>query len=272
MDITTLRKLQKTELDILVSIDSFCKKYNITYSLYAGTAIGAVRHHGFIPWDDDVDICMTRDQFLTFCKVWNKNPVEGYYLETVMSDPHCGTCHAKVRKNNTILLSDGEIESEGHHGIWVDIFPLDKALTSNQDATLKVARRLILLSRANVHMANDGFKKKAIRSGIRMLYPEKKRHSEIMKCIKQLSKTDSALQDGYVWKSLSATYAFKYNFPKTLPDKITMITFENKEFQIYSDYDKMLRIIYGDYMKFPPESERVCRHNPVKIKFSEVDS
>lgn len=271
MDTNTLKKLQQTELRILVTIDDFCNTHNVRYSLYAGTAIGAIRHHGFIPWDDDVDICMTREQFLRFCKEWKKNPIDGYYLETVMSDPHCGTCHAKVRKNNTILLSDGEIESEGHHGIWVDIFPLDKAKIFDQEPTIKIARRLILLSRANVHMSNDGLQKKIIRNAIRILYPEKRRNSEILKCIKQLSKTDSILKDEYVWKSLSATYAFKYNFPQALPDNTIKISFEGKEFQIYSNYDEMLKIIYGDYMKLPPESERVCRHNPVKVSFSEVD-
>lgn len=266
-----LKQLQRAELEILSVIDSFCRNHHIIYSLYAGTAIGAVRHHGFIPWDDDIDICMTRNQLLRFCKEWEENPIDGYYLETVMSDPYCGTCHAKVRKNDTVLLSEGEIESEGHHGIWVDIFPLDKANLSDPKSTIKIARKLILLSRANVHMLNDGCQKKIIRSMIRALYPEKKRHSAILKCIKQLSINDSTLTSGYVWKSLSATYAFKYSFPPYLPDKTTTIDFEDIEFQIYSDYDEMLRIIYGDYMKLPPESERVCKHNPVKVRLSEVD-
>lgn len=267
MDKKTLRKLQNTELEILVTIDRICSDYNIQYSLYAGTAIGAIRHQGFIPWDDDVDIAMTRDQFSKFCEKWKDHPAEGYYLENVIDDKHCGTCHAKVRKNDTVLLSAGEIESIGHHGIWVDIFPLDKANEKDQDETLKIAKKLILLSRANVSMTNDSFGKKLVRSGIRILYPERRRHHEIVNCVNGLERIDKTLTDDYVWKSLSATYAFKYNFPEHLVDKTVSISFENKEFQIFSDYDQMLRIIYGDYMKLPPKEEQVCRHNPVKIVF-----
>ena len=86
MDSNTLRNLQLTELEILKVVDDFCNKYDIKYSLYAGTALGAVRHKGFIPWDDDVDIVMTRDKFEKFCEMWNKYPVDGYYFQNPNDD------------------------------------------------------------------------------------------------------------------------------------------------------------------------------------------
>ena len=81
MDNKLLRDLQLTELEILKVVHKFCEKNDIKYSLYAGTALGAVRHKGFIPWDDDVDIVMTRDEFEKFCLKWKQNPVEGYYFQ-----------------------------------------------------------------------------------------------------------------------------------------------------------------------------------------------
>lgn len=265
MEERTLKKLQRTELEILIAIDAFCDDHNIKYSLYAGTAIGAVRHHGFIPWDDDVDICMTRSNFDKFCAEWLSISPNSYYLETIQNDLNCGTCHAKVRKNNTILLSEGEIESEGHHGIWVDIFPLDKAPKDDQKDVLKVARKLIVFSRANVNMSNDSISKKVIRRLTRIIYNGSRRHHEIMKCIKKLREVDSVLNNNYVWKSLSASYAFKYDFPQYLPNETVHVVFEDHEFQIYSHYDEMLKILYGDYMKLPPSDQRVCKHHPVKI-------
>lgn len=183
MNIEIIKKIQRTELEILIAIDIFCRDYNIMYSLYGGTAIGAIRHKGFIPWDDDIDIAMTRSEYNKFCNQWLKTPINGYYLETVLTDPHCSICHAKVRKDGTILLSEGEIESVGHHGIWVDIFPFDKVTKENQKDVINEARKLIVLSRANVDNTNDGFKKKAVRNLTRTIYPEKKRRSEISKCI-----------------------------------------------------------------------------------------
>lgn len=114
-----LKILQEVELEILSVVDDFCKKHRIPYSLYAGTALGAVRHRGFIPWDDDVDIAMTRENLNKLILAWKKNPLSGYYLETCLDDPYCGTSHVKLRKDDTILLSKGEDETKGHHGIWL---------------------------------------------------------------------------------------------------------------------------------------------------------
>lgn len=79
--IVSVRELQLELLKILVEIDTFCKKNDIRYSLYAGTLLGAVRHHGFIPWDDDADICMPRDQYEKFLICWEKEHPEGFFYK-----------------------------------------------------------------------------------------------------------------------------------------------------------------------------------------------
>ena len=190
-----------------------------------------------------------------------------YYLETVLTDPYCGICHAKVRKEGTILLSKGEIESMGHHGIWVDIFPFDKVTKENQKDVINEARKLIILSRANVDNVNDGFMKKTVRNLTRIVYPDKKRYIEISKCIDALDKNDQHVRDHFVWKDLAATYIFKYSYPRRITKGVVPVQFEGHDFSIYSGYDEMLRIFYGDYMQLPPAEERVCKHNPVKVEF-----
>lgn len=267
MNTVILRKLQRTELEILSVIDKFCYEHNIIYSLYAGTAIGAIRHKGFIPWDDDIDIAMTRGEYIKFCKEWRKSPVEGYYHELLVSDPNCGTCHSKIRKEGTLLLSKGDIEKKGHHGIWVDIFPLDKVTSTNKKQILAVARKLIMLSRANVKKTNDSISKKLIRDAIIFMYPDMKRHKDIIKCVKMMNDNDRKVDQEFVWMDLSAIFMFKYNYPSSVTDGIIKVKFEGKQFNLYSGYDEMLRSYYGDYMKLPPVSERVCKHNPVKVKF-----
>ena len=93
MDSELLKKLQETELEILIDIDDFCRKNNIKYSVYAGTLLGAVRHNGFIPWDDDIDIAMTRNEYRKFCNLFAEKPMNGYYFENYENDNYCGTCH-----------------------------------------------------------------------------------------------------------------------------------------------------------------------------------
>lgn len=109
MDTLILRNMQNEELEIMRVIDQFCREHGISYSLYAGTAIGAVRHHGFIPWDDDIDICMTRAELNRFRKCWNQHPVEGYYFENCLDDRYCGIAHTKVHKEDTLFLSEGKM-------------------------------------------------------------------------------------------------------------------------------------------------------------------
>ena len=271
MDDITLKKLQETEFGILCVMDQFCEEHGIHYSLYAGTALGAVRHGGFIPWDDDVDIAMTRTEFDRFCKAWMRDPVIGYHLESILTDDHCGTCHAKVRKDGTILLSEGEIEEEGHHGIWVDIFPLDKVSLDEKIRTkkFKIGRDIILLSRANVNSKIDSLAKKVSR-GLFRIIPRKMRIKRLLLLHEWLvNHMEDGVEAGYEWKSMSTLDNIKkVRFLPNLDSGYTKIAFGGRDFSIFENYEEMLTYTFGDYMKLPPESERVCKHNPVKVHFS----
>ena len=153
MDNDTLNKLQQTELTILRDIDYYCRENGIQYSLYAGTALGAVRHKGFIPWDDDVDIIMTRSEYSKFCDTWEHNPIPGYFFQNYLNDRWCGNSHGKIRKDNTIFLSVADVEEQGHHGIWIDIFPVDKLPIDDRRQKkhiLNIGKIIILLTRANI--------------------------------------------------------------------------------------------------------------------------
>ena len=100
----TLRQLQLTQLSILKVIDKLCRKWEIRYSLYAGTLLGAVRHSGFIPWDDDLDICMAREEYDRFLAAWEKEPPEGYLLQNKKNTPAFTQSFTKIRKDHTAFL------------------------------------------------------------------------------------------------------------------------------------------------------------------------
>ena len=115
----TLTEIKQVELGILDYIVDICNKYNLIYYLSYGTLIGAIRHKGFIPWDDDLDIYMSFFEFKKFEKVFSS---ETCFLQSVKTDPNMPFIMYKVRKNNTIMTEDDFIGLDMHQGVWVDIF------------------------------------------------------------------------------------------------------------------------------------------------------
>lgn len=265
MDSETFNQLKQTELLILCDLHEYCVKYDIQYSLFGGTALGAVRHKGFIPWDDDIDIAMTREEYEKFCDLWKKNPLNGYFLENFFTEEHCEISHAKVKKNGTLLISEGKSEDGIHRGIWVDIFPLDKITKDNKDIVQKLARRLMICTRGNAKDYTDSFSKKCIKFILRRI-PKTIKNKILKDTVRQLNEFNT-VSDNFNWVDLSAGYTMNLFFPQNLVDETIDIQFEGKTFKIYKEYDAMLKSKYGDYMKLPPIEERVCLHNPIKVQF-----
>lgn len=267
MDNDTLKKLQEVEYQILVDIDAYCRSNNIKYSLYAGTMLGAVRHGGFIPWDDDVDVAMTRTEYTKFCNCIQEKPMVGYHFYNYENDRNSINCHGKVRKERTLLLQEGEIETVGDHGIWVDIFPLDKIpLTERHSSeTAKIGRDLVFLTRANGQRTNENVKRKIIRKFLKLIpgrFERMKRNAE------RLRELDKKITDNYEWASMSTLENIeKIRFPKEMLESYSALSFNGTDFMSFADYKGMLTLIYGDYMQLPPESKRVCGHTPAKIQF-----
>ena len=142
-----LRKVQLVQLDIAKEVDRICKKHNIKYFLVGGTLIGAVRHKGFIPWDDDLDIGMLRSDYDKFFEIAQKELYKKYEIVDWKIDPYYPHPMAKVVKKGTIYR-ESKRRDNGNHGIWIDIFPYDKVSTNEFERNftyfeLKIIRSLI---------------------------------------------------------------------------------------------------------------------------------
>lgn len=118
-----MNDLQKCELEILKEFDRVCKMNNLNYSLGSGTMLGAVRHKGFIPWDDDIDVLMPANDYKKFCKIAPKAFSEKFFLQTSYTDSWYAS-FSKVRMNGTTAIEKGFENCRFHQGVWIDIFPI----------------------------------------------------------------------------------------------------------------------------------------------------
>ena len=269
MDSELLKKLQTTELEILTEFDRFCTDNDIRYSLYAGTALGAVRHGGFIPWDDDADVVMTRGEYNRFIEKIQKDPMKGYTLESPELDPSCVISHAKLMKDGTLLISsDWECGETGNHGIWIDIFPLDKITNKTKKRIYRIGKKIIFLTRAYGGNKNDGRIKTLIRRLARII-PRPIAKKKLAGYLHELALNDAETQTDYQWTVLAAANTFRYAFEGEMMNALHRTEFEGHRFLITDRYDSMLCRLYGDYMTLPPASEQICKHQPARIAFHE---
>lgn len=259
-----LRKLQLVQLDILNVIDDFCVKNNIKYSIAYGTILGAVRHGGFIPWDDDLDICMLREDYDKFIELWKDS--DEYILQNHNTDRDFTQSFTKIRKTNTSFVQKSDIGKNFHKGIFVDIFPFDRVPAKKwQQKKQFIDVMLYNLFVREYVPENNG---KLLKFGSKIILKLSRKSRLPQKAQKYLKKVckynhnkNLQLADMSVINTMSMYY------DKDLLDKIVDIDFENKKVKVLKEYQNYLKIRYGDYMKLPPENEQTWYHHPVLIDF-----
>ena len=131
MEKETLKKLHEVEVEILDEFVRICKKQKLQYFLYYGTLLGAVRHNGFIPWDDDLDVAMPREDYEKFIKMAKEELNDNFYIDNKDTNDEYYLNFTKLRKKNTIFEQDFQVNYDGPKGIWIDIFPIDESKKEN---------------------------------------------------------------------------------------------------------------------------------------------
>ena len=269
MDPAILKKLHKTEVEILDEIDRICKKHFITYYLIGGTLLGAVRHSGFIPWDDDLDIAMPRKDFEKFLEVCETELSDGFDVLSSKTESY-SKLYAKVQKKNTLFLEQDSLKyqhNEESWGIFVDIFPLDNARKGfgTRMRWEMVKKTDHFLFRKIVIKANcKSFKDKIMRLLLSFIS---------INFLKKYRDKLCKLHDN----NNHCTHLINMGSPKNYGHELWFIDkwipavqleFEGKMYPAPHDYDNVLTILYGaDYMQVPPIEKRVT-HDSVKISFN----
>ena len=256
------RKMQLTELDMLVEFDKVCRKYNINYVLFGGSLLGAVRHQGYIPWDDDADIGMLREDYETFKKHKDEMNPNICFFQDHDTDPEYRWEYGKLRRTGSTYIRVGQEHLKCKTGIFVDVFPMDDIPLSIvgqifQDLHCYCLRKILwsevakentvgfwkvwftLLSKISVDFAFHGYEK----------YSKKSRNSSLnrVRCL-------GFPATGMLYKKNPLSE--RYGMPKSWFTDRAEYMFEEKKLYSSKDYDTVLKYIYGDYMKLPPEDQR----------------
>lgn len=263
-DFETLRRLQLTEVEILDEIKRVCDQNSIKYYLIGGTLLGAVRHKGFIPWDDDLDIVMPRNDYEKFCSLCETELSKNFYLHNIDTDKRYWLPFAKVRKKNTIFDEKSISHLNVPKGIYVDIFPLDFSIGENdkgQEKRTKKIKRLsaVISYRAKVVKAKS-FKVRIIHLFSRF-FTIKSLTCKQIKLMKKLKNGSHYVNYGSNYNTKKQTMPIEYYEPRK------ELVFENKLYPVPNQYEKVLTRIYGEtYMQLPPEEKRIT-HRPMRIEF-----
>lgn len=261
-----LKELHKVEVEILDEIVRICEKHSLKYYLIGGTLLGAIRHNGFIPWDDDLDIVMPRADYDKFCEICKTELDEKYYLHNIDTDNKYWLIHAKVRKNNTVF--DEEIISnvDCHKGIFVDIFPLDDARDINSKEQLKRTRKIKIIS-ALIYWKRKLKSKYSLKLKIVSLLFAPISIKKLTKYqLKLMTKFNNEKCDYYI--NYGSNYdTVKQTMLKSKYEPSCEVEFEGKRYKTLGEYKYFLERIYGsNYMQLPPEEKRAT-HMPLRISF-----
>lgn len=268
-------KLQNTELEMLKFLKRICDKYDIRYFLIGGTLLGAVRHGGFIPWDDDIDVGMERNQYEKFIKIWTKyymTEQKQYILQCKEFDKMVPLPFAKLRKNGTYFLEKETYESDLHHGIFIDIFPFD-AIPEKVSIVFKL-RYNIFRTFMVVTEYKNGYREFSRKFG-----------KIFCRC---LSWLPYEFINKYQYKFMTqynsekckylTSYASGYGYERHKSEKENFcgeayIQFEDEMFRCPVDCPSYLIGLYGEnYMELPPVEQRGKQHNVLEVRFEDEES
>ena len=248
---STLRDHQLIMLDLLHQVDMICKKHNIPYYLFAGSLLGAVRHSGFIPWDDDVDVIMLRSDYNRFLSVAEKElDAANYFLQKEYS-AHWPLHWSKIRRNGTTCLEKYYPKDlKTHLGIFIDVFPCDALSNSFLISRLQfIASKIIIAKSLNARgYITKSFVKRAVLACSK-LFP--------LKALTNLVQLRGATDTESVHVFLGGGKRYKNSvFPRIWLEHQKVLTFEDDLFSVPEKYDALLTTLYGNYWIIPPEEER----------------
>ena len=254
-----LKHLQSLELMILKDFIKICEENDLTYYMYAGSLLGAIRHNGFIPWDDDLDVIMFRDDFEKFKKIFN-SPNDKYKLLSIETEKDYFHLLSKLMLNNTKFEEKWVNQVDFNIGINIDIFVLDDLSDNKLKRSFQLKKSFLynkLLIMSKIKLDDLPFITKVITHvGYHILNLFRIKPSTInKKCLSFLKKYKNPNAE-YVFDISANANEYPQIFRKSDFESIKRIKFEDIEVNVPANYDYILKSLYGDYMQLPPKQDR----------------
>ena len=264
MQAISLEELKNIQKEVLNEVVTFCNDNNIRYFLAYGTLLGAIRHKGYIPWDDDIDIHMPRPDYEKFIELYNKKKNSNYQVVTHELDKRYAMPFAKIFRKGTLVKEFFYKQSQ--FGVYVDIFPLDGIKKRWQAYVCGQCIRFMYI-KTSVFCDRQTFSRKARLLITKMILLPFSSHF-ILKAMKKIATKYDYEKCGEVCSFGSRT-AMREILPREVFEEHINVTFEGNEYRAPKGYDKYLTYKYGDYMQLPPEEQRISTHESQAYKLKE---
>lgn len=249
-----LEQLKQTEMELLRHFITVCEQLGLTYYVLGGTMLGAVRHQGFIPWDDDIDVGMLRKDYEILLQQGQALLPEGIFLQTFETDPQYPANFAKLRNSHTTFVEASVRNRNINHGVYIDIFPLDY-YPQRRQRWFSIKKELLSL-RISTTFTVSGMKPttKLVRLFTRLLYPT------VRGALRKREKLFKSVRSGSRIANHCGAWGVKEIVPAQWYGSGAPMAFEDLTVTVPKDYHSWLTQVYGDYMQLPPEEKRIPHH------------
>lgn len=264
-----LRAIQLAEFDILKEFNRICQELDIQYFLSFGTALGALRHKGFIPWDDNVDVGMLREEFDKFVAQAPKLLDKKYFLQCFETEKNTPFFFAKLRLNDSLYLDEYTSDIDIHHGIWIDIYSYCNIPSEAKEQKVYLEKAHDLLQLFVALTPSKSIQKKLPASKRLKLALLKAQYNingkkERRQVYEKLSEHARLYQDEYTDFVMCEFYPDSI-VPRDFVSITQRVKFEKKKFPVSAFADEYLKRVYGEWEQTPPEEDRFG-HSPQKLK------
>lgn len=258
-----LQGLKSCEIELFKAFLQVCRKLNLRYFLVGGTLLGAVRHQGFIPWDDDIDLAMPREDYEIFLREGQKYLPEYYFLQSLYSEPEYHLNFAKLRDSRTTFIEYSVRKRNINHGVFIDVFPLDVYPEREKDRTAMDRRQQVYKYRlrSEVEIPEVSRHNPVVELGLGVVSGlTKLRYPSYRKALEEREALHKNAVGGATWANYCGAWGKKEIMPAEWYAEGVELTFEGLTVRGPKYYDKWLTQVYGNYMQLPPVEKRVGHH------------